>query len=59
MGACRAFADLIVLFKAAMASMQDASAGPPDPAMRERVLAVLADGLRARPPASGSGPPAG
>ena len=51
--------DLIVLFKAALASIQDASAGPPDPALRERVFAVLADGLRARPPASGSGPPAG
>ena len=51
--------DLIVLFKAALASIQDASAGPPDPAMRERVFAVLADGLLARPPASGSGPAAG
>jgi AcrR family transcriptional regulator len=51
--------DLIVLFKAALASIQDASAGPPDPAMRERVFAVLADGLRSRPAVSGSGVPAG
>jgi hypothetical protein len=51
--------DLVVLFKAALASIQDASAGPPDPAMRERVFAVLADGLRARPPSSVSGVPAG
>jgi AcrR family transcriptional regulator len=51
--------DLIVLFKAALASIQDASAGPRDPAMRERVFAVLADGLRARPPASMSGVAAG
>jgi hypothetical protein len=51
--------DLVVLFKAALASIQDASAAPPDPAMRERVFAVLADSLRARPPSSVSGVPAG
>ena len=41
--------DLIVLLKGLMASIQDPSAGAADPALRDRVFAVLADGLR--PPA--------
>jgi AcrR family transcriptional regulator len=41
--------DLIVLFKGMVASLQDASGGPLDPALRDRVFAVLADGMR--PPA--------
>ena len=38
--------DLIVLVKGLMASIQDPSAGAADPALRDRVFAVLADGLR-------------
>jgi len=41
--------DLIVLLKGLLASIQDASAGATDPAVRDRVYAVLTDGLR-RPP---------
>jgi AcrR family transcriptional regulator len=41
--------DLIMLLKGMLASLQDAPAGAADPARRDRVLAVLADGLR-RPP---------
>ncbi len=44
--------DLIVLFKGMIASLQDTSAGPLDPALRDRVFAVLADGLRPPPGAS-------
>jgi hypothetical protein len=43
--------DLIVLFKGMITSLQDASAGPLDPALRDRVFAVLADGLRPPEPA--------
>src|SRR5262252_10517217 len=38
--------DLIVLLKGLLASIQDAQAAAPDPALRDRVLAVLTDGLR-------------
>jgi AcrR family transcriptional regulator len=38
--------DLIVLCKGMIASLQDASSGPLDPALRDRVFAVLTDGLR-------------
>ncbi|HEY5984770.1 MAG TPA: TetR family transcriptional regulator [Streptosporangiaceae bacterium] len=38
--------DLIVLFKAMLASIHDGSAGAPNPALRDRVFAVIADGLR-------------
>jgi len=41
--------DLIVLLKGLLASIRDAQAGAPDPALRDRVLSVLTDGLR-RPP---------
>jgi AcrR family transcriptional regulator len=48
--------DLIVLLKGMLASIQDASAGATDPARRDRVLAVLTDGLRRPPePAAGTG----
>jgi AcrR family transcriptional regulator len=48
--------DLIVLLKGLLASIQDAQAGAADPALRDRLLAVLTDGLR-RPPelAAGAG----
>jgi hypothetical protein len=39
-------AHLIVLLKEMLASIQDASAGSTDPGLRDRVLAVLTDGLR-------------
>jgi hypothetical protein len=39
-----------------LASIQDASAGATDPALRDRVLALLADGLRPSPErAAGTG----
>lgn len=38
--------DLIVLFKTMLASIHDGSAGAPNPALRDRVFAVIADGLR-------------
>jgi AcrR family transcriptional regulator len=41
--------DLIVLLKGLLASIQDVSADATDPAVRDRVFAVLTDGLR-RPP---------
>jgi AcrR family transcriptional regulator len=41
--------DLIMLLKGMLASLQDAPAGAAGPAQRDRVLAVLTDGLR-RPP---------
>jgi Transcriptional regulator SbtR-like, C-terminal domain len=49
--------DLIVLLKEAFASIQDASAGAVDPAVRDRVFAVVADGFAATPlttPGAGS-----
>jgi hypothetical protein len=46
--------DLIVLLKGMLASIRDASAGAADPALRDRVLAVLTDGLR-RPPERAAG----
>jgi len=46
--------DLIVLLKGLLASIQDASAGASDPAARNRVYAVLTDGLR-RPPERAAG----
>jgi len=46
--------DLIVLLKGLLASVQDAQAGAADPALRDRVLAVLTDGLR-RPPERAAG----
>jgi AcrR family transcriptional regulator len=39
-------ADLIVLLKGMLTSIRDASPGATDPALRDRVLAVLTDGLR-------------
>jgi AcrR family transcriptional regulator len=45
--------DLIVLLKGLLASIQDAQAGA-DPALHDRLLAVLADGLR-RPPERAAG----
>jgi AcrR family transcriptional regulator len=42
-------ADLIVLFKGLFASLRSAAPGPTDPALRDRIVAVIADGLR--PPA--------
>jgi AcrR family transcriptional regulator len=41
--------DLIVLLKGMLATIRDASAGAADPALRDRVLAVLTDGLRRAP----------
>jgi AcrR family transcriptional regulator len=41
-----AAADLIVLLKGMFASIQDASADAVDPALRDRVFAVVTDGLR-------------
>jgi hypothetical protein len=38
--------DLIVLLKGMFASMREAAADGADPAQRERVFAVLTDGLR-------------
>jgi AcrR family transcriptional regulator len=46
--------DLIVLLKGLLASIQDAQAGAADPALRDRLLAVLTDGLR-RPPERAAG----
>jgi len=46
--------DLIVLLKGLLASIQDAQAAAPDPARRDRMLAVLTDGLRP-PPARAAG----
>jgi AcrR family transcriptional regulator len=46
--------DLIVLLKGLMRSMQDVPPGAAGAAQRDRVLAVLADGLRPPPRASGS-----
>ena len=47
--------DLIVLLKGVLASIQDAQAGA-DPALRDRVVAVLTDGLRPPPErAAGTG----
>lgn len=40
--------DLIVLFKGVIASIGEASGDAVDPALRDRVFAVLADGLRSR-----------
>jgi hypothetical protein len=45
--------DLIVLLKGLLASIQDVQAGA-DPAQPDRLLAVLADGLR-RPPERAAG----
>jgi AcrR family transcriptional regulator len=42
--------DLVVLFKAIISGLQDTPGAPDDPALRDRVFAVLADGLRAQPP---------
>jgi AcrR family transcriptional regulator len=39
-------ADLIVLLKGLFASIRDASLGATDPALRDRVFAILTDGLR-------------
>jgi len=39
-------ADLIVILKGMLASIRDASPGATDPALRDRVLAILTDGLR-------------
>jgi AcrR family transcriptional regulator len=39
-------ADLIVLLKGMLTSVRDASPGAADPALRDRVLAILTDGLR-------------
>lgn len=48
--------DLIVLLKGLLASIQDAPAGAADPARRDRLLAVLSDGLRGPPErAAGTG----
>src|SRR5215813_4081439 len=47
--------DLIVLLKGLLASIQDAQAGAPDPAARDRMLAVLTDGLRPPERAAGTG----
>jgi AcrR family transcriptional regulator len=41
--------DLVVLFKAILTGLQDTPASTADPALRDRVFAVLTDGLRARP----------
>jgi AcrR family transcriptional regulator len=41
--------DLIVLLKGMFASIQDASADAMDPALRDRVFAVVTDGLRGAP----------
>ena len=50
--------DLIVLLKGLLASIQDAQAGAADPARRDRLLAVLSDGLRGPPErAAGTGTP--
>jgi AcrR family transcriptional regulator len=46
--------DLIVLLKGLLASIQDAQAGAADPALCDRLLAVLTDGLR-RPPERAAG----
>jgi hypothetical protein len=42
-------ADLIVLLKGMFASLRDTTPGPIDPALRDRIFAVITDGLR--PPA--------
>ena len=39
-------ADLIVLLKGLFASLQSAAPGPTDPALRDRIFAIVADGLR-------------
>jgi len=49
-----AVAHLIVLLKGMLASIRDASTGCTDPGLRDRVLAVLTDGLR-RPPERAAG----
>jgi hypothetical protein len=38
--------DLIVLFKGLFASLRSTAPGPTDPALRDRIVAVIADGLR-------------
>jgi AcrR family transcriptional regulator len=39
-------ADLIVLLKGLFASLQSTAPGPSDPALRDRLFAIVADGLR-------------
>ncbi len=41
--------DLLVLLKAIIGGIQGAPGAPADPALRDRVFTVLADGLRAQP----------
>jgi hypothetical protein len=47
--------DLIVLLKGLLATVRDASADTADPDLRDRVLAVLTDGLRPPERAAGTG----
>src|SRR4029077_10587834 len=50
--------DLVVLLKGLLASIQDAQEGAADPARRDRLLAVVSDGLRGPPErAAGTGTP--
>lgn len=52
--------DLIVLLKGLMHSLQDVPPGPAGAAQRDRVIAVVMDGLRqAKPPGWPDGPPGG
>jgi AcrR family transcriptional regulator len=56
--------DLVVLLKAILTGLKETPAGTADPALRDRVFAVLTDGLRAHPQGrapepgmTGTGPP--